>query len=315
LEKTAKIFVAGSNGMVGSAIVRELKKNNFLNLLLPNSQSLDLRNQAQVADFFEINKPNYVFLVAAKVGGILANNTYPAQFLYENMMIQNNVIHHAHLNNVKKLLFLGSSCIYPKYAEQPISEDSLLTGILEPTNEAYAIAKISGVEMCKFYKQQYNSNFISAMPTNLFGINDNFDLNNSHVLPALLRKFVEAKNNNTAEVSIWGSGSPKREFLYVDDLARACLFLMLKYNESETINIGTGEDLAIKDLALLIKKTVGFKGNLVFDSSKPDGTPRKLLNVSKINNLGWKHEIPLEEGIKKTLFWLKENNYSNFKQQ
>jgi GDP-L-fucose synthase len=313
LEKTAKIFVAGSNGMVGSAIVRELNKNGFLNLLLPNSKSLDLRNQADVSAFFEINKLDYVFLAAAKVGGIHANNIYPAQFLYENMMIQNNVIHHAHLNGVKKLLFLGSSCIYPKYAEQPIREDSLLTGTLEPTNEAYAIAKISGVEMCKFYQQQYGSNFISAMPTNLYGINDNFDLNNSHVLPALLRKFIEAKNNNTNEVSIWGSGSPKREFLYVEDLAKACLFLMLNYNEPETINVGTGEDLAIKDLALLIKKTVGYEGNLVFDASKPDGTPRKLLDVSKINNLGWKHETNLEQGIHKTLSWLKENNYSNFK--
>lgn len=299
--------------MVGSAIVRELNKNGFLNLLLPNSKSLDLRNQADVSAFFEINKLDYVFLAAAKVGGIHANNIYPAQFLYENMMIQNNVIHHAHLNGVKKLLFLGSSCIYPKYAEQPIREDSLLTGTLEPTNEAYAIAKISGVEMCKFYQQQYGSNFISAMPTNLYGINDNFDLNNSHVLPALLRKFIEAKNNNTNEVSIWGSGSPKREFLYVEDLAKACLFLMLNYNEPETINVGTGEDLAIKDLALLIKKTVGYEGNLVFDASKPDGTPRKLLDVSKINNLGWKHETNLEQGIHKTLSWLKENNYSNFK--
>lgn len=313
MEKTAKIFVAGSNGMVGSAIVRELQKNGFQNLLLPNSSELNLINQTAVADFFEKNKPDYVFLAAAKVGGIHANNFYPAQFLYENMMIQNNVIHHAHLNNVKKLLFLGSSCIYPKYAEQPIREDSLLTGTLEPTNEAYAIAKISGVEMCKFYKKQYGSNFISAMPTNLYGINDNFDLNNSHVLPALLRKFIEAKNNNANEVSIWGSGSPKREFLYVDDLAKACLFLMLNYNEPETINIGTGEDLSIKELALLIKKIVGFDGNLIFDASKPDGTPRKLLDVSKINNLGWKHEIDLEEGIHKTLSWLKEHNFSNFK--
>lgn len=313
MEKTAKIFVAGSNGMVGSAIVRELKQNGFLNLMLPNSKELDLRIQSDVAAYFENNKPDYVFLVAAKVGGIHANNTYPAQFLYENMMIQNNVIHHAHLNNVKKLLLLGSSCIYPKYAEQPIREESLLTGSLEPTNEAYAIAKISGVAMCKFYKQQYGSNFISAMPTNLYGINDNFDLNNSHVLPALLRKFIEAKMNNTKQVSIWGSGSPKREFLYVEDLAKACLFLMLNYNESETINVGTGEDLAIKDLALLIKKTVGYEGNLVFDASKPDGTPRKLLDVSKINNLGWKSEISLEAGIEKTLAWLKDTNYSNFK--
>lgn len=313
MEKTAKIFVAGSNGMVGSAIVRELQKNGFHNLLLPNSSELNLINQTAVADFFESNQPDYVFLVAAKVGGIHANNIYPAQFLYENMMIQNNVIHHAHLNNVKKLLFLGSSCIYPKYAEQPIRENSLLTGTLEPTNEAYAIAKISGVEMCKFYKQQYSSNFISAMPTNLYGINDNFDLNNSHVLPALLRKFIEAKNNNANEVSIWGSGAPKREFLYVDDLAKACLFLMQNYNEPETINIGTGEDLAIKELALLIKHLVGYEGNLVFDASKPDGTPRKLLDVSKINAIGWKHEVSLEEGINKTLSWLKAHNYSNFK--
>lgn len=313
MEKTAKIFVAGSNGMVGSAIVRELQKNGFQNLLLPNSTALNLINQTAVSDFFESNQPEYVFLAAAKVGGIHANNIYPAQFLYENMMIQNNVIHHAHLNNVKKLLFLGSSCIYPKYAEQPIREDSLLTGKLEPTNEAYAIAKISGVEMCKFYKQQYSSNFISAMPTNLYGINDNFDLNNSHVLPALLRKFIEAKNNNANEVSIWGSGAPKREFLYVDDLAKACLFLMQNYNEPETINIGTGEDLAIKELALLIKDLVGYEGNLVFDASKPDGTPRKLLDVSKINAIGWKHEVSLEEGINKTLSWLKAHNYSNFK--
>lgn len=313
MEKTAKIFVAGSNGMVGSAIVRELQKNGFQNLLLPNSSELNLINQTAVANFFENNKPDYVFLVAAKVGGIHANNTYPAQFLYENMMIQNNVIHHAHLNNVKKLLFLGSSCIYPKYAEQPIREDSLLTGILEPTNEAYAIAKISGVEMCKFYKQQYGSNFISAMPTNLYGINDNFDLNNSHVLPALLRKFIEAKNNNSKVVSIWGSGSPKREFLYVDDLAKACLFLMLNYNESETINIGTGEDLAIKELAHLIKETVGYEGSLVFDTSKPDGTPRKLLDVSKIEKLGWKYETPLEKGISETLSWLEQTNYYSFK--
>lgn len=312
MEKKAKIFVAGSNGMVGSAIVRELKQNGFLNLILPNSKELDLRIQSDVAFYFENNKPDYVFLVAAKVGGIHANNTYPAQFLYENMMIQNNVIHHSHLNNVKKLLFLGSSCIYPKYAEQPIKEDSLLTGILEPTNEAYAIAKISGVAMCKFYQQQYGNNFISAMPTNLYGVNDNFDLNNSHVLPALLRKFIEAKNNKANQVSIWGSGSPKREFLYVDDLAKACLFLMLNYNSSETINIGTGEDLAIKDLAYLIKESVGFEGLLVFDSSKPDGTPRKLLDVSKINAIGWKHEISLEEGIKRTMKWLKETNYIKF---
>ena len=239
MEKASKIFVAGANGMVGSAIVRELQKNGYENLLLSNSAALDLRNQEAVATFFEKNKPDYVFLAAAKVGGIYANNTYPAEFLYDNMMIQNNVIHHAYLNNVKKLLFLGSSCIYPKFAQQPINENSLLTDTLEPTNEAYAIAKISGVEMCKFYKKQYGCQFISAMPTNLYGINDNFNIENSHVLPALLRKFVEAKNKNEKNVNVWGTGTPLREFLYVDDLAEACLFLMLHYNEESTINVGT----------------------------------------------------------------------------
>lgn len=312
MNDSSKIFVAGSNGMVGSAIVRELKKNGFHNFLTPSSQELDLRNQVEVSNYFEKKKPEYVFLVAAKVGGILANNTYPAEFLYNNMMIQNNIIHQSYLNKVKKLLFLGSSCIYPKFSQQPITEDSLLTGSLEPTNEAYAIAKISGIEMCKFYNKQYNCNFISAMPTNLYGINDNFDLNNSHVLPALLRKIIEAKNNNTENVSIWGSGSPKREFLYVDDLAKACLFLMENYNSPEIINVGTGEDLSIKELALLIKEIVGFKGNLVFDSSKPDGTPRKLLDVSKINNLGWKHKNDLKQGVLKTIMWLEETKFNRF---
>lgn len=313
MKKNSKIFIAGANGMVGSAIIRELKKEGFLNLLTPSSKELDLRNQSEVIDYFQKNNPEYVFLVAAKVGGIHANNTYPAEFLYDNMMIQNNVIHHAYLNNVKKLLFLGSSCIYPKFAEQPICEESLLTGALEPTNEAYAIAKISGVEMTKFYNKQYGCNFISAMPTNLYGINDNFDLNNSHVLPALLRKFIEAKNNNSENVTIWGSGSPKREFLFVDDLAKACVFLMLNYNSPEILNIGTGEDLSIKELTLLIQEIINFEGTIVFDSSKPDGTPRKLLNVSKINALGWKHETSLKEGISKTISWLKENNFSNFR--
>jgi GDP-L-fucose synthase len=313
MEKASKVFVAGANGMVGSAIVRELQKNGYENLLLSNSAALDLRNQEAVATFFKKNKPEYVFLAAAKVGGIYANNTYPAEFLYDNMMIQNNVIHHAYLNNVKKLLFLGSSCIYPKFAQQPINENSLLTDTLEPTNEAYAIAKISGVEMCKFYKKQYGCQFISAMPTNLYGINDNFNIENSHVLPALLRKFVEAKNKNEKNVNVWGTGTPLREFLYVDDLAEACLFLMLHYNEESTINVGTGVEISIKELAETIKEKVGFKGNLVFDTSKPDGTPRKLLDVSKINKLGWKHKIDLEDGIQKTIEWLNQTNFSSFK--
>lgn len=313
MEKASKIFVAGANGMVGSAIVRELQKNGYENLLLPNSKALDLRNQEAVAAFFEKNKPEYVFLAAAKVGGIYANNTYPAEFLYENMMIQNNVIHHAYLNNVKKLLFLGSSCIYPKFAQQPISENSLLTDTLEPTNEAYAIAKISGVEMCKFYKKQYGCQFISAMPTNLYGVNDNFNIENSHVLPALLRKFIEAKNKDEKNVTVWGTGTPLREFLYVDDLAEACLFLMLNYNEESTINVGTGVEISIKELAETIKEKVGFKGELVFDTTKPDGTPRKLLDVSKINNLGWKHKIGLNNGIQKTIDWLYQTNFSSFK--
>lgn len=313
MEKASKIFVAGANGMVGSAIVRELQKNGYENLLLPNSKDLDLRNQEAVAAFFEKNKPEYVFLAAAKVGGIYANNTYPAEFLYDNMMIQNNVIHHAYLNNVKKLLFLGSSCIYPKFAQQPINENSLLTDTLEPTNEAYAIAKISGVEMCKFYKKQYGCQFISAMPTNLYGVNDNFNIENSHVLPALLRKFIEAKNKNEKNVTVWGTGTPLREFLYVDDLAEACLFLMLHYNEESTINVGTGVEISIKELAETIKEKVGFKGELVFDTTKPDGTPRKLLDVSKINNLGWKHKIDLNNGIQKTIDWLYQTNFSSFK--
>jgi GDP-L-fucose synthase len=312
MEKTAKIFVAGANGMVGSAIVRELKSKGFLNIITTSSKELDLRNQNSVAEFFSKNKPEYVFLVAAKVGGIYANDNFPAEFLYDNLMIQNNVIHNAYLHQVKKLLFLGSSCIYPKFSQQPIKEEYLLTGALEPTNEAYAIAKIAGVEMCKFYKKQYGINFISAMPTNLYGVNDNFDLTNSHVLPALLRKFIEAKNSNQPNVSIWGSGSPRREFLFVDDLAEASLFLMQNYNDSETINVGTGIDISIKELAMTIKKIVGFEGELIFDATKPDGTPKKLLDVSKINNLGWKHSKNLEEGIYETLNWLKENNFKVF---
>ena len=310
--KTAKIFVAGSRGMVGSAIVRNLEQNGFTNIITKSSKELDLRNQQAVFDFFETEKPEYVFLAAAKVGGIHANNTYPAEFIYDNMMIQNNVIHAAYLNKVEKLFFLGSSCIYPKFAPQPLKEEYLLTGALEPTNEAYAIAKISGLKMCEFYKKQYGCNFISAMPTNLYGINDNFNLQNSHVLPALLRKFIEAKQNNSSEVVVWGSGTPMREFLFVDDLAEACVFLMQNYNDAETVNIGTGEDVTIKELAETIKKTVGFEGDLVFDATKPDGTPRKLLDVSKINNLGWKHKINLQEGIEKTLNWVKENDFEMF---
>jgi GDP-L-fucose synthase len=308
--KSSKIYVAGSNGMVGSAIVRTLEANGYSNIVVKSSKELDLKNQQAVHDFFNQEQPEYVFLAAAKVGGIHANNTYPATFIYDNIMIQSNVIQAAYEFNVKKLLFLGSSCIYPKFAPQPIKEEYLLTGSLEPTNEAYAIAKIAGLKMCQFYKQQYGCNFISAMPTNLFGINDNFNLEKSHVLPALLRKFIEAKQNNQHEVSIWGSGSPMREFLFVNDLAEACLFLMENYNGVETVNIGTGEDVTIKELAETIMKIVGFEGNLVFDSSKPDGTPRKLLDVSKINNLGWKHKVTLEEGIKRTLNWIEENKYT-----
>lgn len=310
--KNAKIFVAGSNGMVGSAIVRSLKRNGFTSIIEKSSKELDLKDQKAVQHFFKNEQPEYVFLAAAKVGGIHANNIYPATFIYDNLMIQSNVINAAYENQVKKLLFLGSSCIYPKMAPQPLKEDYLLTGSLEPTNEAYAIAKIAGLKMCQFYQQQYGCNFISAMPTNLYGENDNFHLENSHVLPALLRKFIEAKQHNQSEVSIWGSGAPMREFLYVDDLAEACLFLMENYNEKETINIGTGEDITIKQLAETIQKMVGFEGNLVFDTSKPDGTPRKLLDVSKINNLGWKHKINLEEGIIKTINWLQANEFRAF---
>lgn len=311
--KNSKIYVAGSNGMVGSAIVRNLRNKGFENIVTKSSKELDLRSQKEVFTFFETEKPEYVFLVAAKVGGIYANNAYPAEFLYDNMMIQNNVIHAAHVHNVEKLLFLGSSCIYPKMAPQPLKEDYLLTGALEPTNEAYAIAKIAGLKMCQYYKQQYGANFISAMPTNLYGINDNFNLQNSHVLPALLRKFIEAKHNNEQDVVVWGSGSPMREFLFVDDLAEACVFLMMNYNDGETINIGTGEDVTIKELAETIKEIVGFSGNLVFDATKPDGTPRKLLDVSKINNLGWKHEVSLKEGIQKTLHWIEEHKIITLK--
>ena len=297
MEKNAKIYVAGHRGMVGSAIFRKLKAEGYTNLVIRNSQELDLRNQQAVADFFAAEKPDYVFLAAAKVGGIVANNTYRADFLYENLAIQNNVIHQAYLHGVQKLLFLGSSCIYPKLAPQPLKEEYLLTGLLEPTNEPYAIAKIAGIKLCDAYRDQYGCNFISVMPTNLYGYNDNYHPENSHVLPALIRKFHEAKTGGAASVTVWGTGSPLREFLFADDLADACYFLMQEYNEAGLVNIGTGLDLSIKDLALLIKEVVGFTGDLVFDTSKPDGTPRKLLDVSKLHTLGWKHRIALQEGL------------------
>lgn len=297
MEKSAKIYVAGHNGMVGSAIVRKLEKEGYQNIIKKNSKELDLRDQIAVVNFFSKEKPDYVFLAAAKVGGIIANNTYRAEFLYENLQIQNNVIHQAYLNKVKKLMFLGSSCIYPKMAPQPLKEEYLLTGLLEETNEPYAIAKITGIKMCDAYRAQYGCNYISAMPTNLYGYNDNYHPQNSHVLPALIRKFHEAKINGEKTVTVWGSGNPMREFLFSDDLADACFYLMQNYNEPNLINIGTGEDLTIKDLALLIKEIIGFGGEIVFDSTKPDGTPRKLMDVSKIHNKGWKHKIDLREGI------------------
>ncbi|MFA5245267.1 MAG: GDP-L-fucose synthase [Pedobacter sp.] len=298
MEKAAKIYIAGHRGMVGSAIHRKLEREGYHNLLLRTSSELDLRNQKAVADFFVTEKPDYVFLAAAKVGGIVANSTYRADFLYENLSIQNNVIHHSYLNGVKKLMFLGSSCIYPKFAPQPLKEEYLLTGLLEPTNEPYAIAKIAGIKMCEAYRAQYGCNFISAMPTNLYGFNDNYHPQNSHVLPALIRKFYEAKVNDLAEVIILGTGSPQREFLFSDDLADACFYLMQNYDETEFINIGTGKDITIKDLALLIKRVSGYEGSLVFDTTKPDGTPRKLMDVSKLHAKGWGHKIELEEGIK-----------------
>lgn len=297
MKKEDKVYVAGHNGMVGSSIVRKLEREGFTNIITRSSKELNLIDQAAVAAFFEETKPDYVFLAAAKVGGIQANNTYKGDFLYDNLMIQTNVIHAAHAHQVKKLLFLGSSCIYPKFAHQPISEDSLLTGTLEPTNEPYAIAKIAGIKLCDAYRDQYGVNFISAMPTNLYGPNDNYDLQNSHVLPAMIRKFHEAKLNGGKEVVIWGTGKPMREFLYVDDLAEACYFLMENYNQPGAINVGTGSDITIEDLAYLVKRVVGFEGELVFDTSKPDGTPKKQLDVSKINKLGWQAKIDLEEGI------------------
>lgn len=297
MEKNSKIYIAGHRGMVGSAIERKLIQEGYTNLVFKTSSELDLRSQEAVAHFFKIEQPEYVFLAAAKVGGIQANNIYRADFIYENLMIQNNVIHQSYLNKVKKLIFLGSSCIYPKLAPQPLKEEYLLTGLLEPTNEPYAVAKIAGIKMCESYRLQYGCNFISVMPTNLYGPNDNYDLKNSHVLPALISKFHTAKVTKAAQVEVWGSGTPKREFLHVDDLAAACFFLMQNYNDLEFVNIGSGEDISIKDLALLVKEVIGFEGEIVFDTSKPDGTPRKLMDVSKLEKLGWKYAIALKDGI------------------
>jgi GDP-L-fucose synthase len=297
MEKNARIYVAGHRGMVGSAIVRKLEKEGYQHLITRTSSILDLRDQQAVAAFFAQEKPDYVILAAAKVGGIHANNVYRGEFLYDNLMIQNNVIHQSYVHGVKKLLFLGSSCIYPKMAPQPLKESYLLTGLLEPTNEPYAIAKIAGIKLCEAYRSQYGCRFISAMPTNLYGPNDNYDLNNSHVLPALLRKFHEAKTSKKPVVEVWGSGTPRREFLHVDDLADACHFLMLHYEGQELVNVGTGEDVTIRELATLIQEITGFEGELRFDASKPDGTPRKLMDVGKLNALGWHYRIGLHEGI------------------
>jgi GDP-L-fucose synthase len=297
MNKEAKIYVAGHRGMVGSALVRKLQAEGFKNIITRTSKELDLTNQPAVADFFASEKPDYVILAAAKVGGILANNTYRGQFIYENLMIQNNVIHQSYVNGIKKLLFLGSSCIYPKMAPQPLKEDYLLTGTLEYTNEPYAIAKIAGIKMCEAYRNQYGCNFISAMPTNLYGPNDNYDLNNSHVLPALIRKFHTAKVNGDSFVEIWGSGTPRREFLHVDDLADACYYLLQNYDGEQLVNVGSGVDVTILELANLVKEIVGFKGEIKMDATKPDGTPRKLMDVSKLEKVGWKYKISLQEGI------------------
>ncbi|MFM9825234.1 GDP-L-fucose synthase family protein [Flavobacterium sp.] len=293
----SKIFVAGHRGMVGSAIVKNLQQKGFTNIVTRTSTELNLINQHDVADFFATEKPEYVFLAAAKVGGIVANATYKADFIYENILIQSNVIHESYKNKVKKLLFLGSTCIYPKMAPQPMKEESLLTGLLEESNDAYAIAKIAGIKMCDAYREQYGCNFISVMPTNLYGLNDNYDLQNSHVLPALLRKFHEAKQNNHSQVTVWGSGTPLREFLHASDMADACVYLIQNYNEKGFVNIGTGLEISIKELAILIKEIVGFQGEIIFDTSKPDGTPRKLTDTTKLHSLGWKHTIALREGI------------------
>lgn len=298
MHPSSPIYIAGHRGMVGSAILRKLESEGYTNLILASSSELDLKDQCDVDAFFKTYKPEYVFMAAAKVGGIIANNTYRAQFLYENLMMQNNVIHASYLYQVKKLLFLGSSCIYPKMAPQPLKEESLLTGLLETTNEPYAIAKIAGVKMCDAYRAQYGCNFISAMPTNLYGPNDNYDLETSHVLPALIRKFIEAKKTQAPSVTLWGTGTPYREFMHVDDCADACVFLMHQYNQEGHINIGVGEDLMIKELAEKISEIVEYKGEIVYDTARPDGTPRKLMDVTKINNLGWKAKISLEDGLR-----------------
>jgi GDP-L-fucose synthase len=298
MEKNEKIYVAGHRGMVGGAILRSLTKRGFTNIVTKTSAELDLRNQSAVSDFIKISRPDYIFLAAAKVGGIQANNTFRADFLYDNLMIETNIIHSAAEQKVKKLMLLGSSCIYPKMAPQPLKEEYLLTGSLEETNEPYAIAKIAGIKLCESYRRQYGCNFISVMPTNLYGVGDNYDLNNSHVLPALIRKLHEAKKYNKPEMIVWGTGTPKREFLFADDLADACIFLMECYNEEQLVNIGTGEDLTIAELAKLTQEIVGYEGNLLFDTSKPDGTPRKLMDVTKLHKLGWTHTVRLDEGIK-----------------
>jgi GDP-L-fucose synthase len=293
-----KIYIAGHRGMVGGAIKRKLERKGFSNLVVRTSAELDLRNQVEVSQFFEEEKPAYVFLAAAKVGGIVANNTYRAEFLYDNLLIETNIIHAAYEHDIQKLMFLGSSCIYPKLAPQPLKEEYLLTGLLEQTNEPYAIAKIAGIKLCEAYRDQYGCNFISVMPTNLYGIGDSYHPQNSHVLPALIRRFHEAKENGDTTVTVWGSGTPKREFLYADDLADACLFLMEKYNDKQLVNIGTGADLSIKALSYLVKEIIGFEGDILFDTTKPDGTPQKLLDVSKLHHFGWKHTTSLEEGIR-----------------
>lgn len=307
MDKNAKIYVAGHTGLVGSALVRELKKNGYNNILTRTHAELDLTKQSEVENFFGKELPEYVFLAAAKVGGILANDKYSADFIKDNLVIETNIIDSAHKAGVKKLLFLGSACVYPKVTQQPIKEEYLLTGELEPTNKAYAIAKIAGIVMCQSYHKQYGANFISVMPTNLYGEGDNFDLQNSHVIPAMIRKFHEAKENNLKEVVLWGSGSPTREFLYVDDLASACLFLMNNYNDPEIINIGIGEDMSIAELANMVKRVVGYEGSIVWDTTRPDGTPRRLLDVSKIKALGWNPEVSLPEGLQRAYVWYKEN--------
>ena len=307
MDKHARIYVAGHNGLVGSAIVRRLRDEGFDNLLLRRSKELDLREQQAVRDFFAREKPDYVILAAAKVGGILANDTYPAEFIYDNLMMETNIVHAAYQNDVKKLLALGSTCIYPKMAPQPLREDSLLTGPLESTNEWYAVAKIAGIKLCQAYRKQYGCNFIAAMPTNLYGPGDNFDLEKSHVMPALIRKFHTAKLEKRASVTVWGSGKPLREFLHVDDLADACLFLLEHYSGEDIVNIGVGEDLSIADLAAIVRDVVGFEGEIVYDASKPDGTPRKLVDVSKINGLGWRAKTGLHEGVAQTYQWFLDN--------